>query len=624
MLQNIRDNSQGLIAKFIIGLIIITFALFGIDSLFGGSGQVNVASVNGEDIAVTELDQSIQLERVRRIRIMGENVDPAMLDENTLRGPALEQLIQEKLLLQAADNAKMGVSDSGLDQAIVAMPQFQEEGRFSPTLYKNVLRSNGYSTAYFKRLMSRDMIVSQLTGGIGQSVFITEKELQDVARIVGQKRSFRYLLIPNDKVTEEIVVSDEAVDSYYADNISTFQTENSVKLEYIEVKTEDFYKDVDPSEVMDAYNAELEGYQAQEERRAAHILIELNDERDESSALTLLGDIKARLDAGESFSDLAKEFSADLASAQTGGDLGYTSGDTFPDVFEQALLNLELNQVSDSVKTDAGYHLIKATEIKSADAPSFEERKPFILNKIQIAEAETEFVKAVEDLRDLVFNSDGLAGPSAELGLSLSTSDLFGRSNAVGVLAERQVIAAAFSTDVLEEGNNSEVIELAPDHFIVVNVSEHQPPRAKDLSEIKESIVAELTRKASVERILSLAEEAVVELQTGKTYEELGQNLGYEWFVEQAVARNAVTTNREVLAKAFELTPTSTAVHHVEALSNGDVVIVQLKSVADGSLQELSDVERQSLGAELDRNATNQGLSRYLELLRENAEITYL
>ena len=155
MLQNIRDNSQGLIAKFIIGLIIITFALFGIDSLFGTSGQVNVASVNGEDISAAELDQSVQLERVRRIRMMGENIDPSMLDENALRGPALEQLIQEKLLLQAAEQARVGVSDSGLDQAIVAMQQFQEDGKFSPELYKNVLRSNGYSTAFFKQLMSQ-------------------------------------------------------------------------------------------------------------------------------------------------------------------------------------------------------------------------------------------------------------------------------------------------------------------------------------------------------------------------------------------------------------------------------------------------------------------------------------
>ena len=466
--------------------------------------------------------------------------------------------------------------------------------------------------------------MSQLTGAIGQSVFVTDKELQDVARIVSQKRSFRYLLIPSDQVTDEMVISDELINSYYEENISTFQTENSVKLAYIELKTEDFYQEVDPEVLTEAYDAELESYKASEERRVSHILVELTDQRDEESALALLGEIKARLALGESFSELAKEFSEDLASAQFDGDLGYTSGETFPDAFELALVNLELNQVSDPVKTEAGYHLIKATEIKSVESPSFEERRPFLENRIQTAAAETELVKVVENLRDLVFNSEGLAGPAEELGLSLSESDLFGRSTAAGVLANSQVIAAAFSADVLEEGNNSEVIELAPDHFIVVNVAEHQPPRAKELSEVKDEIVAELTRQASVDRILALANEAVTELKTGTTYEALGQKLGYEWLVEQSVSRNSVTTNREVLARAFELSPESTSEHHVQALRNGDVVIIQLKDVVDGDWQELRDAERQSLTAELNRNATNQSLKRYLELLRESAEITYL
>ncbi|WP_101759436.1 SurA N-terminal domain-containing protein [Oceanicoccus sp. KOV_DT_Chl] len=626
MLQNIRDNTQGLIAKFIIGLIIIPFALFGIDSLVGGGGPAKVATVNGEDITAAELQQAVNVERRRLLNLMGEQVEPELLDEARLRAPALERLIQQRLLLQIAKAEDIGVSAVAVDQNIINMQQFQLDGQFSPQMYENVLRSNGYTTAYFKRLMADEMLTSQMNAGVAGSDFVTAKEMEAVAHIVAETRSFRYLTLPKDKVAAQVNVTDEDVQQYYDDNLDSFMSEAMVKLDYIEVKQQDFFKPVSPEDLDEAYALELAAFQASEERRASHILVEITDDRDDASALKRIEDVAAKLSAGEEFAELAKAFSDDIGSAESGGDLGYTAGETFPSEFEDALFDLGLNQVSDIIKTDSGYHLIKATEINQGEQPSIDELKPVLTQRLQLAAAEKEFVTAVEDLRDIVFNSEGLASPAKELGLTLSKSDLFSRRTATGSLAGRQVLAAAFSDDVLKEGNNSPVIELAADHFIVVNVTESQPPKVKALAEVKDEIVSQLAMQQAIELSEAQAAQLIAKLETGQAMDVLAQEMGYEWQVQQGLRRSSSKVNREILAAVFTmpLANDDEFSHKTVSLANGDVVVVQLEKVKDGDLQMLSAAEQAGLKNELQRNLVGSSISNMVSSLRKSAEIDIL
>ncbi|MCP3906777.1 MAG: peptidylprolyl isomerase [Oceanicoccus sp.] len=626
MLQNIRNNSQGLVAKFIIGLIIIPFALFGIDSLVGGGGPANVATVNGEDITLMELDQAMNLERRRLLNRMGENADPSLLTDELLRGPVLERLIQQHLLMQAASDESVVVSATAIDQAIVNMSQFQENGQFSPQLYQNILRSNGYTPSYFKQMMSDEMASSQLNAGIAGSAFVTEAELEQVASIVGQQRSFRYFILPKAKVAAQVQVTDAEVQAYYDANIDSFQSEDQVKLEYIELKQQDFFKPVSDEDLQRAYAEDIESFNSQEERRVSHILIELSDDRDEAEARAIIESLMKKLDNGDDFGALATEFSDDRGSARNGGDLGYTQGDTFPEEFETALAELDVDQVSAPVLTDAGFHLIKATEIKQGDKPSFDDRKPILAQRIQLAAAEADFIKAVENLRDLVFNSEGLSSPAKELSVDVKQSALIGRASATGTLANTQVLAAAFSTDVLEDGNNSEVLELATDHFIVVNVLKHQPPAAKPLSDVKAGIVAQLSATRSTELALKLAEDSLAALSAGSALEAVAKAGDYEWQVQQNINRNNVAVDPGLLSAVFAMPAVSdgAVVNKALSLSNGDVAVVQLEEVEDGSWKQFSIAEQRGLKSELERNSSARSISGFLNMLRENAEITIL
>ncbi|MGK0499299.1 MAG: peptidyl-prolyl cis-trans isomerase D [Oceanicoccus sp.] len=621
MLQNIRSNTQGIVAKFIIGLIIIPFALFGVDSLIGGSGPATAATVNDDDITLQSLDQAINIERRRLMGLMDDDIDPTLLDEKRLRGPAIERLIQQRLLLQAAFKAGISISPEGIDQAIINMTQFQQDGIFSAQLYQNVLRSNGYSTAYFKQLMTDDLVISQLNNGVAGSDFVTTQELEIISAALGQQRSFRYFVLPQQD--EDVVVDDSQVQQFYDDNIAQFQTIDQIKLSYIEVKQQDFFETVDTQDVLKAYEEEMVDFAGNEERRAAHILIEVNDERSDDDAKQLIEKLASQLNSGDAFATLATEFSDDRGSAQSAGDLGYTSGDTFPPEFEQALFALDINEVSAPVKTDAGYHLIQAVEINAGDKPSFEDREQVLTQRLQLAAAEAQFVNAVEQLRDLVFNSEGLEGPAKELSLNLQASDLVSRDNVSGALAKPQVIAAAFSEEVIEGGNNSEVIELATDHFIVIHVLEHQPPRAKLLSEVQADISEQLRAREALALTLAKAEQSVAALKAGKTVEELANEAGYEWQVQQNLRRSSPGVDRSLLNAVFAMPAGSAEQPSRQAatLANGDVAIIQLEEVEQGSWSEFGIMEQRALKNELQRNIAGQSVAAYVATLRETAEV---
>lgn len=623
MLQNIRENAQGTIAKIIIGLMVISFAFFGVESLIGG-GTNTVATVNGEDILPGELDNAMNQERNRRMSAMGENLDAALIEPEVLRAAALEQLIQQKLLLQAAAKASVEVSPASIDQTIVNMQQFQENGRFSQQQFQNILRGSGYTPAYFKMMLHNDLVIGQLSNGVTASEFVTPEELNRIAQLVGQKRSFHFLTIPANQVGTDVKVDDAAVKAYYDANAEEFKTPEQVKVDYIDVRQDDFFKPVSEDELQIAYQEEAEAFESGEERRASHILIPIDGEQDEASALEKALSLRAKLEAGADFAELATAESADIGSAGNGGDLGYTSGDTFPPDFEEALFNLSPNQVSEPVLTDAGFHLIKLTDVKTTEMPSFDEMKPVLEQRIKVSRSETDFVAAVEELRDLVFNSDGLQEPAEELGLQVKQSDWFSREGGKGSLADPRVAKAAFSEEVLVEGHNSRVIELAADHFIVVAVAKHQPPALQDFAKVAESIRDKLLQREKQDRINRLAASVVERLQGGESREDLATELDQQWVEKQSLARTAVDVNREVLQAVFTLpSPSGNERPVVEAvnLTSGDVAVVVLDSVENGNLSDYRDNEVAALRGEMQRALRSLSTMGFLKTLRDGADV---
>ena len=626
MLQDIRKNSQGTLAKIIVGVIILAFAGFGLESILLGGGGNSVAEVNGEQIGPMELQQAVDNQKRQLIAMMGDNIDPTMLDDQLLSQQAMQSLIQRKLLLQSAADMGLTVSDAQVGTVVASMEQFQLDGQFSPEMYRARLGEAGFTPNSFKNAMIEDMTLGQSRAGLAGSEFATPAELELNARIVGEQRDLRYLTIPLEEFARAEVVSTEDIAAYYSENADSFLSEEAVELDYIELRAEDFRQPVEEQAIMDAYQEEILNGQYQTENRVSHILFEQGgDESDEAFEQRIAG-VQAQLETGADFAEVAGESSDDIGSAGLGGDLGFTAGETFPPEMELAIADLEVGGVSAPVETEAGIHIIKVTERRDGEPPSLEELRSGLEEDLAMSEARVELLRTVETLKDLAFNAENLDAPAAELSLEVSSSDKVSRSQSDGLFADPALIAAAFSDDVLNAGHNSDVVELSRDHWVVVSVRKHHLAEVMPLEQVQEEIVAGITDQRARAAVEAAAIAAVQSLRNGEGVESYAKTAGFEWQVELGADRRNNMVPAEILASAFLLAPPEADASVVDYVvsNSGDAMVYEIDRVTPGSLGDLAEDEQRGLqqmvGAEYSQLIDNE----YRQGLRESADISVL
>jgi peptidyl-prolyl cis-trans isomerase D len=623
MLQNIRQQVQGTTAKIVVGLIVISFSLFGIESILVGGGGNEVAEVNGEPIQPQELQQALDTQKRRLIAMMGENLDPSLLDDDRLGPQALEALINRKLLMQSADEMGLTVSNSEIGTLVASMEQFQVDGVFSPEAYKSVLAGAGYTPSYFKQSLYDDMLVNQLRSGIAGSEFVTPGELEVNTRIISEQRNLRYFIIPAEQLSSPVHFTDTQIQAYYDAHQDNFRTPESVDVDYLELTLDDFREPVDENAVLEAYELAKQESQFQTQSRVSHILFE-SDAEDEVNER--IAKAQEKLSAGESFADVAKQLSDDVGTANKGGDLGYTSGTTFPADMESAIADLQPGVVSAPVQTEAGTHLLLVTERNQGKEPSLEEMRSQLTENIQLEEARVVLLRTVESLKDLSFNAEDLAYPANELGLTVERADAVTRAQNDGLFAHATLIEAAFSEDVLQAGNNSEVIELPDNRFVVLSVRKHNAPELKPLESVREAVVAALADETARAAVVAQAGQVLEKLHTGVPLDQIVAELGYELQVEMGVDRRNTLVPPEVLRRIFELPAPgadSSSADYVLA-SNGDAVVVELLQVTTGDYKSLPVAEQTQLEQVLTDEFSGLIDREFQRGLRDRAEITVL
>ena len=626
MLQNIRQNVQGPAIKVVVWLIVISFSIFGIESILVGGGGAGVAEVNGEEVSPQELQQAVNTQKRRLIAMMGENFDPTMLDDEVITSQALNSLIGRKLLMQSAESMDLTVSSREIGSVIGGMEQFQIEGKFSPQMFSSVLSSAGYTPAYFKETLREDIALAQLRSGLAGSEFATPLELALNAKVDAERRDLRYLTIPLQTFIEQQQVTDEQISAYFAEHQDDFRTSESVELDYIELTPDLFRQPVEESAVLEAYELEVKNTQYQTENRVSHILFEARDGEDAAALQQRVAAAQARLAAGAGFSEVAAEFSDDVGSAANGGDLGFSSGDAFPEEMEEAVASLAVDEVSAPVTTEAGTHLVLVTERREGSAPELEELRPRLEEQLQLAQARGELLLVVETLRDLVFNAEDLSRPASELDLVVQRSEPVARDQAQGLFANPALLNAAFSEEVLEAGHNSDVIELGEDRFVVMHKHKHNQPQLRELADVRDEIAAIIVEQSAREMVAAEADRIVQELATGASMEQVAADAGYSWQVELGADRRNGAVPREVLARAFELpAPTDghTLVDFLMAPS-GDAQVISLTGVNPGKFEALEQNARVSLLRQVSGEYANLVDSEFQRGLRESADISVM
>jgi peptidyl-prolyl cis-trans isomerase D len=607
-----------------VAAIILVFALFGFGSITTFLVNIpEVATVNGEDI--TEQEMLIAVERNRQ-RILGNASQPLDIDDDELTRSTLNDLIERELLSQSADRLELFYSDERIDQDMLNTDAFQIDGKFDAERFQLTLRSAGYSPVNYKETIKSERMYEQVNRGLGASGFVTEAEVLTSARLAQQTRDIAFLKVEVDKIKADITVTDSQVEQYYAEHQQEFMTDETVNLHYVELLKSDLSDDVSyqEAELQSFYEEEKDRYSTQEERRLAHILIEINDVVSEQAAKDKIDGIRERITKGEPFADLAVELSEDTGSAAEGGDLGFNARGIFVTEFDEAAFSLSANQMSEPVLTEFGYHIIKLLEVREATIPEFDDIVDKLDKDLRFSKAEELFVEQSARLSEISYESADLQDPAAELGLSIQTTGHFGRSGGEGISANSQVVQAAFSEDLLLDNNNSDVIEIDPNHHVVVRIYQHEPSEVSQLSSVKEEIGDLLASNVARIQAKEQTDEMLTMLKGGSITKFVADQFGLEWSVHAAINRNQLGLDAQIVRGAFRLPRPAEGDKSLGTawLGNGDSVVISVTKVADKEDNSLPAAEIRNLGRYL---AIQQGQNDYMEFrqqLKEKAEIT--
>ena len=626
MLQDIRKSSQGTIAKIIVGLIAVTFALFGVESIVGGmAGEPEVATVNGEGIAESAYLRALEGKRRQILAQMGANADPDLIDDALLKKSVLDGLVEQSILKQDAVEKDLYVSDQAIDRYIADIDSFKIDGVFSNERLQSLLRSAGLTLQDYRDSLRTEFMIAQPRSALIASSFLLEGERNEIIAIDRQQRSFGALEVSKSDYLDSVVVSDEEVVADYEANKEGFVKPESVDVSFVEIKHADLLTDVTVTEdeLRQMYESEKIEYQGEEERAASHILIAIDDETNEEQALAKVNDIAQQLSEGAEFAGLAKEHSDDEGSATQGGSLGAAAKGVYVSEFEDALFSLEEGKISEPVKTEFGYHLIRLDEVVSGGVPPFEELQERLRVRLKDQKADQAYAELAEQLADISYASPDLIEPSEELSLALGKLASVSSETLDPVFSNPKVQRVLFSDDLVKEGNNSELIELSDGHGVVFRVEQYNAPGIKVFDEVAESIREQLVNDKAVDFAASVGQAFIARVSSGEDPVIVAQDMGLDWSQYDSVERNSRDLSPELMAKVFAMKATAEDEKPVLGFESlvGNYFVARLVGVSEGDAQALTEVEQKSIVRVLGESLGAQDYGNYQTSIKTAAVV---
>ncbi|MEC8645295.1 MAG: SurA N-terminal domain-containing protein [Pseudomonadota bacterium] len=594
VIQKMRDGTEGFLGKILIGAVVIIFGFFGYGSFssFNSSGP-KVATVNGSEISLGKFEYELQ--RARRALIT-RGVAAADIDDDSLRQTTLFQLIDREVFSQRSAEWNMQFPDTLIDKDILATAAFQTSGKFDPDFFKNSLASAGYSVERYRDELRTDKIFQQFVTGVGDSAFLTEIEAQRVSSLLAQQREVAYLEIDLGSLADKVEVQDAELKQYFDENLSEFVTEETVSIEYIELRKEDFLEmvDFDESEITRFFAENRSDYEKEERRDLSHIFLEFSTKKNRQEVRDLASNIHSRLKAGEDFAGLAKQYSEDLGSKAEGGQLGLNARGTFDPAFEEAAFALINSEFSSPIEVAAGVHIVKVNDIEAAVKPSLENIRAQVESDFKELRAEDDFYLASNRFSELLFENSDLQVPAENLGIPIKRTEPLTRSSEHPLFTNPQIVEAAFSPDVLIDGNNSDLLEIGDGRMIGLRVYEHAPAYQKDFSDVSQAILELVMQQKSSALSEKIASDMIDQIEGGSLAQYVADQAGYSWTVLGPVTPSQQGINPYVLSAAFKIPrPTDNSESlGIAILMDGSSAVIRVSSVETdqvGAAGELAD-----------------------------------
>jgi len=557
MLQRIRDSLQGQrwLAYLVLGALAVVFAAWGaygiVNLNFGGSNYA--AEANGSKISIEDARNAwVRQQSLWQQRLGGSELPPPL--RARLQDQVLESLIRRSLLTQRSHDLGYRVSDTALREAVQGEPAFQVDGQYSPDAAKAALAQAGISVDTYKEQLRTDLQQLQLEGGIRVSDFLTPAEFTRLSELQDQQREVRFLILPGDRFRSSKAVDDAAVQAYYKEHLAQYMNPESARLQYAELRLEALaaQQELSDADLRAAYEKAKSRLEVPEKRHARHILI---TGKDDAAALAQAQQVLAQVKSGKDFGELAKQYSQDPGSAQNGGDLGWADRSTFVKPFADALFGMKAGEIAGPVKTQYGYHIIRLDEIQAGKGKSFEEARPEIDAQLRRARATDRFGEIQEQLQAKLAESGAdLNALAQQYNLQQGEVKEFVKgAGGAPFGAAPQLQELLFGEPPLGTDKLAGPVLLGDDRLVIFKVLEHRAAAPKPLAEVRESIVAAITKDQSMQAALSAAQRARDELLKGGSFDAIAGELKVSADPAHFIGRNDPSVPAQVREAAFAL-----------------------------------------------------------------------
>ena len=632
MLQTLHDKFSGIIAKIVLGIIVIVFGgVFGIQSYMNPQSETFAAKVDKAEISQEQFREGYNRYRTQVQQRYGKQFDPATFDTPERKREVLEQMVDEQLLINANEELGTMVPPAQVREVIMNNPAFQQDGKFDKDRYRMLLQGANppMTPGTYEGLIRKDISTRQLAGELAQTSVVTDAQVSAYLRLRDQTRDFAYIKIERP-AAGAIKVADADIDAYYKAHASEFLTPERVSLDYVELDASTMQTDAAPDEaaLKQRYEEQKARFTTQEQRLASHILVkvEKNANADaQKAALEKAKAIAADAKSGKDFAALAKEKSDDLGSKSQGGDLGWLEKGVTDPAFETVLFALKKGEISDPVLSPEGYHIIDLRDVRDGKVRSFEEVKPELTKQYLETDRERRYSEISGKLTDAIYKDPSLEAAAKSLGLPLQKTGLFARvGGATGVAANMAVVKAAFSNAVLTEGNTSDPIELGPNHIVIVHVDQHEKSTPKPLDSVREDIRKVLLDEQIAKQAKEQADTLYARLQKGESLEQVAGVLKLKVEEAKDIGRNAANLDGKLVADVFKLARPAAAdkpVYAEVALANDAYALAALTQVKDTDPAKLDAKTREAARTQLAQGYANDVIRGYVDILRKGAKI---
>ncbi len=629
MLQAMRNKMHGWPSIIVLGLAVLAMSLFGMESYFTSRNDTFVAKVGKREISQSAFQNRMNQLRQQISAQQGEHFDSSIFEKPETKLSVLDAMIDEQLLLQANADWGMRVSDQALRGAIAGIPAFQVNGKFDPTSYRAFLASNGKTPDMFEEEIRSSLAVQLLPQAISDSTAISDSLVDDFLSLAAQRRDLRYFLLPKPEPADK-QVTDAQIESWYKSHQDEYMNPEEVSVKYVEVDGARLEPEAEPSdeELRERYAAEKQRFVQPEQRLASHILINVPPNatpEQQKAALARADEIAAEATPAD-FAKLAEKESQDLGSRRQGGDLGWLEKGVTNAAFDSAMFSLHKGEISKPVLSSDGYHIIWLRDIRSGESKPFAEVRDQLISEANEAARTRQYNELAGKMADQTYsNPSSLEPASVALGLPIKTTPLFSRTNGEGLTANPKVVAAAFSDDVLVQGNNSGLIDLGNDHSVVIHVDKHVPAAPKPLSEVRAQVEQSILEERIAVAARTQAQDALARLHKGEPMDAVAKSLGATVVTEHEVVRGqSMQVPQSVLNKAF-LVPHPAAADKPEFaevdMGDGIFALLAVDKVQAGDLAKVTDDQRDTLRQQMAQAYGSEATRELLEMLRSKTKI---